>query len=188
MGPAIGRAAQALRAGRLVVYPTDTLLGVAARATDDRAVAGLERLKDRPADQPISVTVRAYSDLEAMTELSPSARRFVRTHLPGPYTILVRPSRFARRTLAPSVFAEDGTLGVRIPDHPVARELARQVGPITATSANRHGRPPCRTVNEARRVFGSAVAVYLAARPPGTGRPSRLVDLTGTEPRPVPRR
>ncbi|HXY46502.1 MAG TPA: L-threonylcarbamoyladenylate synthase [Thermoplasmata archaeon] len=188
MGPTIGRAVEALRAGRLVVYPTDTLPGVAARATDGRAVAGLERLKDRPADLPISVAVRAYSDLEAMTDLRPSGRRFVRTHLPGPYTIVARPSKLARRTLASPVFSPDGTLGVRIPDHPVARELARQVGPITATSANRHGRPPCRTVGEARRVFGSAVAAYLTGDPRGSGVPSWLVDLTGSEPRPIQRR
>ncbi len=188
MGPAIERAVRALRAGGLVVYPTDTLLGLAARATDDGAVARLERLKDRPSGQPISVAVRSYSELEALTELGPSGRRFVRIHLPGPYTILARPSPLARRTLAPRLFARVGTLGVRIPDHPVARELARRAGPITATSANRHGRPPARTIREARRVFGSEVAVYLNVRPAGTGAPSRLVDLTGDEPRPVERR
>lgn len=188
MDPALDEAVRALRAGELVVYPTDTLLGLAARATDGRAIARLERLKRRPADQPISVAVHSLPEVEAWTDLGASARRFVRTHLPGPYTLVARPSRLARRELAPAIFARDGTLGVRLPDHPVARELARRAGPITATSANLHGRPPCRTVNEARRNFGSNVRVYLGTGPRGSGRPSTLVDLTGADPRALVRR
>jgi len=115
-------------------------------------------------------------------------RRFVRTHLPGPYTVLACPSPLARRTLAPRIFAEGGTVGVRLPDHPVARELARRCGPITATSANLHGQPACRTVRQARHIFGRGVAVYLDGRPAVSGRPSTLVDLTRREPRAIARR
>lgn len=188
MCPTVARAAQALWAGALVVYPTDTLLGLAARATDRKAVARLDEVKGRPSGQPISVAVSSLPELESLAELTPRARRFLRTHLPGPYTVLLRPSSFARRTLAPRVFAESGSVGLRLPDHPIARELARRAGPITATSANRHGEPPCRTVPSARRVFGGKVAVYLAARPPVSGRPSTLVDLRREEPRAVARR
>jgi L-threonylcarbamoyladenylate synthase len=71
---------------------------------------------------------------------------------------------------------------VRVPDHPVARELARRAGPITSTSANLHGQPTSRTLAEARRSLGDRVAVYLPAAPKPSGRPSVLVDLSGDLP------
>ncbi len=183
MRPDLTSALRALSAGELVVYPTDTLLGLAGRAEDPRAVARLERAKGRPGGQPISVAVSSIEEVERLAEVSASARRFLRTHLPGPYTVLLRPSAFARRHLAASLFAETGSLGVRVPDHPIAREIARRAGPVTATSANRHGRPPCRTAREARRTFGPEVRAYVDGGPRPSGRPSTLIDLTRGEPR-----
>jgi len=188
MGPSVADAARALAAGRLIAYPTDTLLGLGARATDRAAVRRLQAVKGRSSRQPISVAVSSTEEVERLAVLSPVARRFVRTHLPGPYTVLVRPSAAARRSLAPEVLAGGRTLGLRLPDHPVARELARRVGPLTATSANRHDRPPCRTPAEIRATFGTQVAVILPPRPRVSGIPSRLVDLTGPRPRAVSRR
>ncbi len=187
MGPPVAIAARAIRSGELVVYPTDTLLGLGASATDPAAVRRLGQVKQRPEGQPISVAVSSLADLEAWADLGPPGLRFARLHLPGPYTLLARPSRRGRRALATALFGPDGSVGFRLPDHPVARELARRAGPITATSANVHGRPPCRTVPEARRTFGRDVAVYLAARPPGSGQPSQLVDLRHGTPRPIAR-
>jgi tRNA threonylcarbamoyl adenosine modification protein (Sua5/YciO/YrdC/YwlC family) len=188
MGPALADAVRALAAGRLVVYPTDTLLGLGALATDSDAVARLANAKGRPPGMPLSVALSSTEELEALAELSPMGRRFVRTHLPGPYTLLARPTALARRTLAAEIAGPHGTIGVRVPDHPLARELARRVGPLTATSANRHGEAPCRTLSEARRTFGSSVAVYLPGEPRPSGRPSELVDLTHGSPHRVARR
>ncbi len=187
MRSTVAAAVRALAAGELVVYPTDTLLGLAARADDPAAVLRLERAKGRPTGQPISIAVSSVAEVEAIGDLSPGARRFVRTHLPGPYTVLLRPNALARRRLAPRLFARDGTVGVRVPDHPVARELARQAGPVTATSANLHGSPPCRSVGAARRAFGDTVRTYLAETPRPRGVPSALVDLTGARPTAVVR-
>ncbi|MFY9716700.1 MAG: L-threonylcarbamoyladenylate synthase [Thermoplasmata archaeon] len=187
MGPSLDRAARALAAGALVVFPTDTLLGLGARASDPVAVEGLLRAKARPGTQPLSAAVSSLEEMESFGRLSRSARQFVRRHLPGPFTLLVPPSAVARRRLAPAV-AGGRTIGLRLPDHPVARELARRVGPIVATSANRHGDPPARTLAEARRAFGRSVRVYLAAQPVPSGRPSEIVDLTGRRPRWVARR
>jgi L-threonylcarbamoyladenylate synthase len=189
MGSSLADAVRALEAGRLVVYPTDTLLGLGARARDADAVERLIIAKGRPAGQPVSVALSSTEELESVVSLALATRRFVRTHLPGPYTILAR--GLPRRTpspLARAVAGTSGVLGVRVPDHPLARELARRVGPITATSANRHGGAPCRTLAEARRTFGNEVAVYLAGLPRPSGRPSELVDLTGGSPVAVPRK
>jgi L-threonylcarbamoyladenylate synthase len=188
MGPALANAVRALASGRLVVYPTDTLLGLGARAGDPDAVRRLLDAKGRPAGMPVSVAVSSTEEVESLARLAPAGRRFVRTHLPGPYTVLVPASALAERTLAPPAIGPSGTVGLRVPGHPLARELARRVGPITATSANPHARPPCRTIPEARRAFGRAVAVYVSGPPRPSGTPSRLVDLTGVAPRRVARR
>ena len=188
MRPDLASAHRALVAGELVVYPTDTLLGLAVRAEDPRAVARLEHAKGRPGGQPISVAVSSIEEVDRLAELSAPSRRFLRTHLPGPYTVLLRPSAVARRRLASSLFAEGGSIGLRVPDHPIAREIARRAGPVTATSANLHGRPPCRTAREARRVFGPKVRVYVDGGPRPSGRPSTLIDLTRGEPRVLARR
>ncbi|HTW55866.1 MAG TPA: L-threonylcarbamoyladenylate synthase [Thermoplasmata archaeon] len=188
MGAPLARAVRTLASGGLVVYPTDTLLGLGARAADPEAVRRLADAKGRPPGMPVSVTVSSTAEVEAFARLTPAGRRFVRTHLPGPYTLLVPASPLAERRLAPPATGPSGTVGLRVPDHPLARELARRAGPITATSANAHGRPPCRTVAEARRTFGDGVAVYLSGPPAPSGRASQLVDLTHGDPRPVARR
>jgi len=186
MGAALADAVAALRRGEVIVYPTDTLLGLGALATDRGAVAKLARAKGRSSAQPVSICVSSLEEVERYARVSTAARRFVRRHLPGPFTVLLPLSPSARRALAPGVGGRR-TIGIRIPDHPVARELARRVGPITATSANRHGAPPVRSVAEARRALGDGVRVYLPATPRGSGSPSTLVDLTGPKPREVPR-
>jgi len=187
MDDALAAAARALAAGGLVVYPTDTLLGLGARATDRRAVARLESTKGRTG-QPLSVAVSSFEELDTWADLSPSARRWVRRHLPGPFTVLVPPSALATRTFPTTLVPPNGALAIRIPDHPAARELARRAGPIVATSANHHGQPPCRTVAEARRSFGPRVAAYVRSGPAPSGHPSTFVDLRGHRPRPVARK
>lgn len=174
-------AVRALRAGRIVGYPTDTLYGLAASATDLAAVERLVALKGRASAQPISIAFSSWEELEPYTELSAEGRSFLRTHLPGPYTVLAPASARARREFAPSI-AAGPTIGIRIPDHPLARALAQHAGPITATSANRHGEPAARTATEARRTFGDGVATYLPSVPAPSGEPSTLVDLTGPAP------
>jgi L-threonylcarbamoyladenylate synthase len=187
MGAALSNAVRALRHGGLVVYPTDTLLGLGARASDRGAVRRLLVAKGRSASQPISVCVSSTEEIEQYAVVRPSARRFLRRHLPGPYTVLLAPSARARRTFAPAVLGRT-TIGFRVPDHFVARELARAAGPITATSANRHGDPTARTLAEARRALGGHVSAYVPADPPGSGEPSTLVDLKGREPRVLARK
>jgi len=186
MGTALADAAQALRQGELVVYPTDTLLGLGALAHHRGAVRKLLAAKGRSPSQPISVCVSSTEEIERYALLSPAARRFVRRHLPGPFTVLLTPSAEARRAFAPSVGGL-ATIGFRVPDHPVARELARRSGPITATSANRHGEPSSRTIAAARRSLGRVVRCYLPSVPRGSGHASTLVDLIGPEPREIVR-
>ncbi len=186
MGDGLSRAVRTLRRGGLVVYPTDTLLGLAALASHRGAVHRLLAVKGRSPSQPISVCVSSTEEVERYAQVSPAARRFLRRHLPGPFTVLLTPSPEARRRFAPSVGGL-ATIGFRVPDHHLARELAQRAGPITATSANRHGAPTARTIAQARHSLGRSVDVYLAAAPRGSGVPSTLVDLIGPEPREIVR-
>lgn len=187
MGGSVEAAARALRRGELVALPTDTLVALAARAEDARAVDRLLAAKGRTSEHRLSVAVSSLEELELWSELPDTGRAWLRTNLPGPFTVLAVPSRAARARL-PAALSGGARIGLRVPDHPLARELARQVGPITATSANRTGRPPATTVAAARAALGADVAVYLDGPPAPSGRPSTLVDLAGRRVRRLARR
>ncbi len=178
----IDAAVRALARGELVVYPTDTLYGLAARATDRRAVTRLFQAKQRPADSPVSIAVSSLEEIEALARLTNSERAFLRRELPGPVTVLLPPSPGGLQRLAPQVTGVGRSIGVRVPDHPVARELARRAGPITCTSANLHGQPNPTDLDGVRSALGRAVAVYLDGEPAPRGAASRVVDLTAQVP------
>jgi L-threonylcarbamoyladenylate synthase len=182
MAAAIDAAVRALDAGRLVVYPTDTLWGLGARASDPAAVARLYRAKDRPEGAPISIAVSSLEEMEPLARLTPATRAFLREHLPGPFTVLLPPSFLARRRYR-ALLGPAGQIALRLPDHPLARELTRRAGPLLSTSANRHGEPPARTLAAARSQLGASVAVYLGGGPAPSGLPSTLLDLAHGAPR-----
>jgi L-threonylcarbamoyladenylate synthase len=175
-------AVRAARRGQPVFYPTDTLWGLGIRPDDRPGVRRLYALKERPEGMPVSVAFSSYEEVEPFVQLTPVARATIRRWLPGPFTFLLRASAKARQVWSPAVLGESQTVGVRIPDHPVARALLARTGPLTTTSANRHGHPPLRTAAEARRTFGKRVGAYLSGGNPPSGRPSTIVALTGPRP------
>lgn len=175
-------AVRAVRTGRPILYPTDTLWGLGVRPDDPAAVRRLYTLKERPSGMPVAVAVSSYQELEPFVDLSPGARSTIRRWLPGPFTFLVPASRRAQREWTASILGESHAVGVRIPDHSVARSLLARTGPLTATSANRHGHPPCRSAADARRLFGRSVGAYVTGGDPPAGRPSTIVSLTGPRP------
>ena len=158
-----------LRSGGLLVYPTDTLWGLGCSALDSAAVARLLRLKSRSSDG-LSVMVGSPDELWALGERSPLAEALAARWLPGPLT-LVLPAACA----LPEGVGRDGTIGLRVPDHPVALALAAGL-PVVTTSANRHGESPAQTLAEARAALGDA-ARYLDGVSP-QGEPSTVVRVT----------
>lgn len=167
-----------LRSGRLVVYPTDTLYGLGADPFQEASLRGLFAAKQRPEGQPVSVVV---SDLDAAKKLavvSPRAESLCRAWLPGPVTLLFRPAPGAPA----AIVSAQNTVAIRVPRHPVALLLAKQFGPVTATSANLHGKPSPVECWQAVEQLGEAVDLYVDAGPCPVGRESTIVDLTG-EPR-----
>ena len=176
----LAAAASAVRAGRLVVVPTDTLYGVGADAFDGRAVAELLAAKQRGPDMPVPVLVGSWSTIDGLVgTVPPVARDLVEAFWPGGLSIVLPHAP----SLAWDLGCTRGTVMLRMPLHPVALELLRDVGPMAVSSANVSGQPPATTVEEAREQLGETVEVYLDGGVCATGVASTIVDLTGAEPR-----
>jgi L-threonylcarbamoyladenylate synthase len=171
-------AAAAIRAGLLVVLPTDTVYGLCADPDREDAAREVARLKGRAERQPIALLARDVDRLlERVPELDAAV---VRALLPGPYT-LVLPNPQRRYPWLTGDRPE--TLGVRVPELPQAAEdVLDEVGAVLATSANLHGRPDPRRLEDIPEEIRSACsAVVDAGELPGTA--STVLDLTGPEPR-----
>ncbi|WP_277681968.1 L-threonylcarbamoyladenylate synthase [Saccharomonospora azurea] len=172
-------AASAVRSGRLVVFPTDTVYGIGADAFDPDAVAALLRAKNRGPDMPVGVLVGSWSTIDGLVlGLSPQARALIEAFWPGDLSIVVPHAPSLQWNLG----STRGTVMLRMPLHPVALELLREVGPMAVSSANVSGRPPASTAQDAREQLAESVAVYLDGGPSGDPVPSTIVDLTGERP------
>ncbi|HEX6707525.1 MAG TPA: L-threonylcarbamoyladenylate synthase [Albitalea sp.] len=179
----IERAAAALAAGQLVVFPTETVYGLGARADDDAAVAQIFRAKGRPADHPLIVHVADADSVRGFASLVPPvAVRLVAAFWPGPLTIIV-PRAAGIGTAAAGGQA---TIGLRCPSHPVARELlraARQAGVpgVAGPSANRFGRISPTRAEHVEGEFDDSLMV-LDGGPCDVGIESSIVDCTRGHP------
>jgi L-threonylcarbamoyladenylate synthase len=177
---AVSRAAEVLRGAHLVVMPTDTVYGLAADAFATAATARVFTAKDRARTHPLPVMIRSQKQLPALTSRSGEVLdRLVAAYWPGPLTIVLP----AQSQLRWDLGRNDGTVAVRMPLDQVALDLIRAVGPLAVTSANRSGRDPAQTAEDARAQLGDAVDCYLDDGPREGGVPSTIVDLTRRTPR-----
>ncbi len=175
----LAAAASAVRAGRLVVLPTDTVYGIGADAFSSSAVQSLLAAKNRGPDMPVGVLVGSWSTIDGLVLSVPQqARSLIEAFWPGDLSIVLPHAP----SLAWDIGRTGGTVMLRMPLHPVAIELLRDVGPMAVSSANRSGQPPAANVGEARDQLGDSVAVYLDGGPSGEPVPSTIVDLTGAVP------
>ncbi|WP_431921485.1 L-threonylcarbamoyladenylate synthase [Amycolatopsis tucumanensis] len=175
----LAAAASAVRSGRLVVLPTDTVYGIGADAFDSAAVRALLRAKNRGPDLPVGVLVGSWSTVDGLVlGVPPQARALIEAFWPGDLSIVLPHAPSLRWDLGTT----RGTVMLRMPLHPVALELLRDVGPMAVSSANVAGRSPASSAQEAREQLGESVSVYLDGGPSGQPVPSSIVDLTGDEP------
>lgn len=174
----IAAAVAAIHAGDVVGLPTDTVYGLGVDPIDDAAVAKLYELKGRPSHKPVGLLASSVEQASEVVELDDRASELAETHWPGPLTLVVRPSVVMADWVGDRQLL---TVGMRVPDHPVAKELLTRTGPLAVTSANASGGPETMTDDEARAVFGDRVAVYLRGAAHG-GMASTVVDCTGAEP------
>jgi tRNA threonylcarbamoyl adenosine modification protein (Sua5/YciO/YrdC/YwlC family) len=176
---AIADAAAAIRAGELVVLPTDTVYGIGADAFSPNAVRRLLDAKGRGRDVPVPVLVGSWRTVNGLAEtLSDTAKDLIAAFWPGALTLVLRQGSGLTWDLGDA----RGTVAVRMPLHPVAIELLSETGPLAVSSANRHGAEATMTMNEAQAQLGSSVTVYLDGGPSPDRTPSTIVDLTGPKP------
>lgn len=176
----IASAVSAIKGGSLVVMPTDTVYGIGADAFDSEAVSALLSAKGRGRDMSVPVLVGSWHTIEGLVYSVPhTARELIRAFWPGALSLVVRQAPSLQWDLGDA----QGTVMVRMPLHPVAIELLREVGPMAVSSANISGRPAAVTAQEARDQLGDQVEVYLDAGPSQQQTASTIVDLTGAHPR-----
>ena len=173
----IPRALAVLRAGGLVAFPTDTVYGVGAPAFDGKAIDSIYTVKDRPAEKAIPVLISDMSELDQVAiDISEVALKLASRFWPGPLTILV-----PKRADLPESVSAASTVGVRVPDHEIARALLRAAGPMAVTSANMSGaQSPVSAQEVYEQLAGRIPLIIDGGRTPG-GVPSTLVDCTTPE-------
>ena len=177
----ISRAAELLRAGRLVAFPTETVYGLAGDATDDRAVARIFAAKGRPRFNPLIVHVPSLAAAEAIGEFDARAHAAARQFWPGPLTLVLR--RRAASGVALLACAGLDTVAIRVPAHPVAHALLRQTGrPLAAPSANRSGHVSPTQAAHVAAELGNRVALILDGGACAVGLESTVLDLSGGAP------
>ena len=168
--PAIAEAAAIVKAGGLVAFPTETVYGLAADATNPRAIERLNRAKGRPPDKPYSYHVHDRAQVAQYVDaVPPAAQRLMDRFWPGPLTIVVPAKR-------------GGSIGFRLPEGRVTAEFLRQCGcPVVAPSANRSGGTPPTTATRIAEEFGDDIDGVLDAGPTAVGCESTVVQVIGDD-------
>ncbi|MFL6023224.1 MAG: L-threonylcarbamoyladenylate synthase [Marmoricola sp.] len=176
----LAAATTAIRAGELVVLPTDTVYGLGADAFDPAAVSRLLDAKGRGREMPPPVLVGSTATLDALARELPSwARVLVEKYWPGPLTVVVRQQSSLQWDLGET----RGTVAVRMPHDKTALELLARTGPLAVSSANLTGRPAATDADQAAEMLAESVTVILDGGPTADDRPSTIVDCTGAQPR-----
>ncbi|MHB1261619.1 MAG: L-threonylcarbamoyladenylate synthase [Thermoplasmatota archaeon] len=173
-------AGRLLKAGELVVFPTETVYGLGANALDPAAVQRIFDAKGRPSDNPLIVHVASVEAAKKLVrEWTPLADRFAKAFWPGPLTLVL-----PRAANVPdAVTAGLDSVAIRVPAHPVAQAVLRACGvPIAAPSANTSGRPSPTTAQHAESDFGDKVPLYLDGGPATVGLESTVVSVLGDMP------
>ena len=177
----IERAGALLAAGQVVGIPTETVYGLGANALDGAAVKQIFAAKGRPADNPLIVHIADFSQIFDLVAAVPdAARRLADAYWPGPLTIILPKAA----CIPNEVSAGLETVGIRLPSHPLARDLIRASGvPLTAPSANTSGRPSTTTAEHVLRDMDGKIAAILDGGPCGVGVESTVVTLALDKPR-----
>lgn len=178
---AIRLAADAINRGELVIFPTETVYGLAADAFNDFAVRRVFEVKGRYHSLPLPLQIASAAELPKVAlEVSEDAEKLAEAFWPGPLTLVLPKNELVSALISGGA----NTVGVRIPDHPVALALLREVGTaIIATSANISGDPPAVQAVDAIRGLCCAVAIMLDAGECRLGRASTVVDVSVCPPR-----
>ncbi|PRX72905.1 translation factor SUA5 [Bacillus sp. V-88] len=179
--PQIVDAAKVLQQDEVVAFPTETVYGLGADATSDTAVEKIFKAKGRPSDNPLIVHISNKEQLEGLVEEIPvDASKLIDAYWPGPLTIIFKNKE---NVFSERVTAGLDTVGIRMPDHPVALSIIEATGlPIAAPSANRSGKPSPTTAQHVIDDLDGRIAGVVDGGETGVGVESTVVDCTGEFP------
>ena len=167
----LASAVKAIEADGVIVYPTDTVYGLGANAFSPTAIDRVFSLKGRDRSEPLSVAIPSIDEIDRVAKPSPLARRLIAAFLPGPVTVICQ-----RHPAVPDRITAGGDrVGIRIPDHAVARSLLSQTPPLTATSANVSGGSDVGDLDALSPAIRSGVDAIVDGGTTG-GQPSTVVD------------
>ncbi len=173
----ITRAIQALQAGELVAFPTDTVYGIGALVQDPQRIEQLYQVKGRAAEKAIPVLLGEPDELSQVTlEVGAVALRLAETFWPGPLTLVV-----PKHPTLPDILSRYPTIGVRMPNHRVTLALLQGTGPLAVTSANLSGAESPTTAQAVMRQLAGRIALILDGGSTPGGQPSTVVDCTTPE-------
>ena len=177
---ALEKAAAALAQGAVIGVPTDTVYGLVCLYNDAAAIDRLFAVKERPSHKALPVLL---GDAEQASAVVRSARQaaaqaLIERYWPGPLTLVLP----ARNHLPPALTAGGDTVGVRLPAHPFLRALARRVGPLASSSANRSGEPPCATSAAVLAQLDGRIPLLIDAGPAPLAQSSTVLDLSAPQP------
>ena len=147
----------ALKSGELVIFPTDTLYGLAGDPFNENSVKKVFMVKNRPFDMPLMIAVSNEKMMESVAVLNDNARKLIRKFLPGPLTVTLT----KKPSLPDMLTAGTNQIGIRIPDHPLALKMIDRFGPVTATSANIHSHPDPVDASVALKDLKNQVAICI---------------------------
>ena len=177
----IERAAALLRRGELVAFPTETVYGLGTDATNDQAVAAIFDAKGRPQFNPLIIHVLKAEEAERLVQVDGRAARLMQRFWPGPLSLVLKRAPHCKISLLASAGLD--TLALRVPAHPLARELLRVAAlPIAAPSANRSGRVSPTNADHVIEELEGRIAAVLDGGPCPIGIESSVLDLTGLKP------
>lgn len=173
---ALNHAVDVLQHGGLVAFPTDTVYGLAAIPFKREDVEGLFSAKGRNNTRAIAILIADYADLNLVVDhFDEIPARLAHHFWPGPLTIIVQ-----KHASLPEALSPDGSIGVRMPDHPIALALLRKIGPLAVTSANISGQENANTAEEVNRQLNGRIHLILDGGRTVGGIPSTVVNCTST--------
>ncbi len=176
----LAEAAEILKKGGLVAFPTETVYGLGANGLDEEAAKKIYAAKGRPSDNPLIVHISALEELESLAaEIPDAAKSLMELYWPGPLTMV-----FKKKEIVPcGTTGGLDTVAVRMPSDPIARALIRLAGvPVAAPSANRSGRPSPTTAGHVWQDMAGRIEMIIDGGPVGIGVESTIVDVTGPVP------
>ena len=166
----IRKAIRLLKQGELIVYPTDTLYGLGADIFNEDAIKKVYEVKKRPFDLPLSIAIASVDEMNEYAYMNELAYKIAHESLPGALTIILK-----KRRIIPDIVAKE-KIGIRVPANEIALKIAEEM-PITATSANIHGKNPPKEIREAKEQLGDKVALYIDGGKL-SGKPSTIIDVS----------